>query len=639
MPTITDLTPDELRRLYEDELLPESEIARMYGTYQVRVNRLRKTYGIPTIGKTGRQTAMLPALTDHQAQLIIGSLLGDGFMYAPSESTACFCESHGEAQELYLRWKGDQLGPHASSYTRTVKRLPDGREFHGWRLNGAASTRVRGLYDLFYPLPSRKKQFPENLPELMTPLVLTVWYLDDGSLANGAKPRIAMGLNQRSLRRALSALRTLGLRPRAAWGKGAWNITFPGQSERFFDLVRDHVPSCMSYKLPVLTARREADARARALTEPRARALLRSGKSVREVARSYGVGESTVRRRTRGEAPASCSLSAADAAELLRDAHLSSDADVDEVVRILRRAPFPYPAHLEDQEFDAEVERLRGTVMRIEDRTILPWAVTGVRACSPYFPNRFTARSGSGASPIEAWYDDEVLRWAVKFQLGQGDPVTPHRVLRAVTMRCRAPSVFRPSVAAWIYRTYARPGATVWDPCAGYGGRLLGAHVAGVRYVGCDVDEATVSGVRALGERLGADARVVQASAEEFDPGAVGLVFTSPPYFDRERYSEAGAQSWRRYGSDVESWVGGFLCPVLTTAARSLPPGGPLVLNVADVRSGSGRRPVPLIELTERVAGECGFSLLERLWMPLARLNRTPEAAREPVLVFSRATA
>ena len=83
----------------------------------------------------------------------------------------------------------------------------------------------------------------------------------------------------------------------------------------------------------------------------------------------------------------------------------------------------------------------------------------------------------------------------------------------------------------------------------------------------------------------------------------------------------------------------GFLRPMLATAARTLSPGGPLVLNVADVRSGSGRRHVPLVALTERVAVECGFVLRERLWMPLARLNRTPEAAREPVLVFSRATA
>lgn len=173
----------------------------------------------------------------------------------------------------------------------------------------------------------------------------------------------------------------------------------------------------------------------------------------------------------------------------------------------------------------------------------------------------------------------------------------------------------------------------MWDPCSGYGGRLLGAFVAGVRYVATDVEPETVEGNRALAERLGCSrpSEVHKCPAERFDPGPVDLVFTSPPYFDREQYSDRGDQSWVSHGSDFDAWVEGFLRPVIATAYKRAPT---LVLNVADIRRGS--ETIPLVARTIQTALEEGFSFRGRVWMPLARLNRSPEKAREPMLVFDR---
>jgi hypothetical protein len=108
-------------------------------------------------------------------------------------------------------------------------------------------------------------------------------------------------------------------------------------------------------------------------------------------------------------------------------------------------------------------------------------------------------------------------------------------------------------------------------------------------------------------------------------------VFTSPPYFDREQYSDREDQSWMAHGSDFDVWVEGFLRPVIATAYRRSPT---LVRNVADIRK--KRKSIPLVDRTIQTALAEGYTLLERVWMPLARLNRAPEKAREPLLVFSR---
>jgi hypothetical protein len=62
---------------------------------------------------------------------------------------------------------------------------------------------------------------------------------------------------------------------------------------------------------------------------------------------------------------------------------------------------------------------------------------------------------------------------------------------------------------------------------------------------------------------------------------SASLVLTSPPYFDRERYSKDGRQSFRRYPT-YERWRVEFLKTVIAESARILERKGRLVLNVAD---------------------------------------------------------
>lgn len=648
MAILSDLTPSILRDLYLTQHLTESEIADRYGTYQVQVSRLRRKWGIPTITKAQRLSSLLPPLTDQQHQLLIGGLLGDGSMGATGPGTARYQEGHSLEQLGYLEWKQKILGPYISSSFDTRKVGFDGREFFGRTFVTKGCQALRPYYDSFYPPPHRKRVFPRSLFRDITPLVLAVWYMDDGRIS-GFHPEISFGLDAKSLKRAIKALRRLGLKPGLRGDLGSdMMISFPGQSDAFFSLVAPHMPPCMGYKLPSTSLRRELDRNAKRLTPELASELYSGGMSLQEIATTYRVGATTVKRRLQdlgvqprqmGRVRKSYSLTAAEISLGNYDpkqwgslGEAEQDRWVDDIYKVLANTPFPFPTPSEDRS-QYELDRLgRLTTRLVEDR-IEPWSPVGCGLCGQFFPNRYKASAGRWESAFEAWHKEDKLRYAIRFQLRQGDPVTPHRVLRAVTMGHRTPSVFRPSVARFIYQTYCPPGGTVWDPCSGYGGRLLGAYLAGVNYVGTDVEGETIAGNERLAEYLGYKPSLHCCPAESFSPPPVDLVFTSPPYFDRERYSTGENQSWVRHGTSVDSWLEGFLRPVVVSSYKVLPKGGHLILNIADLRV-NGKLVTPLVPLTTGVAQGEGFDLVATHQMPLARLNRAE--ASEPILVFKR---
>jgi hypothetical protein len=62
---------------------------------------------------------------------------------------------------------------------------------------------------------------------------------------------------------------------------------------------------------------------------------------------------------------------------------------------------------------------------------------------------------------------------------------------------------------------------------------------------------------------------------------SVDLLFSSPPYFDTERYSTEDSQSWKKYRT-VEDWLNRFLFRSLENAFPTLKRNAWIALNVAD---------------------------------------------------------
>lgn len=646
--TLHDLTKPILEQLYLEELLTETQIAEMFQTTQATIGRRRRKWGIPTLGKTGRLSQSLPALTDEQREIILGSLLGDGTMNAPSAKTARMVEGHSLKQRAYTDWKADLLGDLVSQrYEATKKDSKTGKVYKAWLFATKTTTHLREFYDLFYG--SGERLFPSNLADLMTPRMLAVWYMDDGSISNKFHPRITFGLDDLSRKRAFRALRKLGFRPTLHEQGATISIEFPGQTEQFFEMIGPFIPECMAYKRPQESERREQDKNAKELTSEKARELYDGGMSLTDIANLYGVGRSTVHRRVHqngapkrmGRPRKSYSLRAAE--EVLgnydpKQYSTLTDKEkerwVSEVFDVLRKTPFPVTPPWSTEKAQIDLQKLREVSVDLDGDVIDSQSWRGTICCQSFFPHRYKSSWRGTKTAYEAWHEDGALRSAIKYQLEHEDPVKPHRVLRAVTMRCRTPGVFRPAIAKFMYETYCPEGGKVWDPCAGWGGRLMGAAAAGVQYVGTDVEPETVQGNQKLAEMLGYDAQVVQHPAQTFElPGPVDMVFTSPPYFNVEHYGGSDDQSFREF-ADFETWSQGFMKPLIERAFTGLRKEGVLALNVADVHH--RKQTYALVDRVRELATAAGFKVERVLGMPLARLNRAKERSVEPILVFRK---
>ena len=149
---------------------------------------------------------------------------------------------------------------------------------------------------------------------------------------------------------------------------------------------------------------------------------------------------------------------------------------------------------------------------------------------------------------------------------------------------------FQPYLARDIYKKYCKNGDRVLDPCAGWGGRMLGAvsSLLDLRYVATDPSTLTYDGLLQLREFLEVDEKRVKLYNKPFEelklkPESFDFVFTSPPYFDTEHYADEESQSMNKFDS-YKAWRKGFLFVMLDKIYACLKPGKKCLLNVGAVQ-------------------------------------------------------
>lgn len=138
---------------------------------------------------------------------------------------------------------------------------------------------------------------------------------------------------------------------------------------------------------------------------------------------------------------------------------------------------------------------------------------------------------------------------------------------------------------------------TRWlDPSAGWGDRLISAINYGeCEYRATDPNECLHPKYKKIIETLAEEINledergsrpkynITQEGFETADIEAnyYDLVFTSPPFFDLEKYSNSPTQSHIKF-STLEEWMDGFMLPFLIKCVASLMKGGHLCLYVED---------------------------------------------------------
>ncbi len=116
------------------------------------------------------------SLTQIQRSIIIGSLLGDGYLrIVPGRSNALLEINHSYSQKEYVDWKFKML-------ESLCKSAPKMRKGNGGRVAYRFTTRqsreLTEMYEIFYQ--GGTKRIPSNIT--LDPIMLAVWFMDDGSM-------------------------------------------------------------------------------------------------------------------------------------------------------------------------------------------------------------------------------------------------------------------------------------------------------------------------------------------------------------------------------------------------------------------------------------------------------------------------
>jgi len=203
---------------------------------------------------------------------------------------------------------------------------------------------------------------------------------------------------------------------------------------------------------------------------------------------------------------------------------------------------------------------------------------------------------------------------------------------------------FPPLTAKYLYEKYTdhikkQNHIILYDPSSGWGGRIIGAMSVrdrNIHYVGTDpntdnvVDKSSSryelvanffnnavlsNSLRSFWGETGHTFEVFQECAEDIHnnrdfkkyKGKLDLVFTSPPYFNREGYSEDKSQSLSKY-PQYDSWRDNFLYPTLKTCVEYLKKDRYLLWNIADIKVGSLY--YPLEEDSKKILLDLGMEFI-----------------------------
>lgn len=206
---------------------------------------------------------------------------------------------------------------------------------------------------------------------------------------------------------------------------------------------------------------------------------------------------------------------------------------------------------------------------------------------------------------------------------------------------------FRPGYARYIIEKYGVDFDLFLDPCMGFGGRMVGFFASKYKiYIATDPATKTYKANCRMRDILlprEKEAILFNQPFEELDlskyNGKVDIVFTSPPYFNKEIYADEETQSAIKF-SEYEDWKSGFLLPLCQKSYAALKNDRYMILNIEDINIGKER--FDLVNDTIIAAQQAGFDFIERDEFTLQTRTmlidgeKSTQDGKESVLVFKK---
>ena len=209
------------------------------------------------------------------------------------------------------------------------------------------------------------------------------------------------------------------------------------------------------------------------------------------------------------------------------------------------------------------------------------------------FTNMQTAEpKGRGSNSLQdRFHDDRKLRRAIRicFEFREGDhlvyPTAMRRALELVTGE--NVTNFKPQNSRAIAEHMCPVmWGRIYDYSCGYGGRLLGisSSLMQYEYVGVDPNTQTHEYLNYLDSLIDTGKNLIACdTSQNYQPENIDLAFSSPPYFNLEKYSDEPTQCMVQF-TTLDEWFDGYVVPTMQNIHQGLNPDGLFATNIADYK-------------------------------------------------------
>ena len=245
-----------------------------------------------------------------------------------------------------------------------------------------------------------------------------------------------------------------------------------------------------------------------------------------------------------------------------------------------------YRYNYSDQELLKDWENLRKTVSFKKGAQFKP----GMKLCQHFFDNFWNIENDKGQSFAKSWQNYELMDQVREWGLEGMSQLWLSWIRRAVYMRAGLPnsSFYRPHFSKQVCMMTGKFDGRVFDPCMGWGGRLLGTTANMWQYVGCDPNIETFTNLQKMVNFIGVSNQISihNIGAEEFDYAKidpVDVVITSPPYFNLEVYTIEENQSYNKHVS-YDAWQNNWYVPLIENCLSILKDDGISAWNVMNFK-------------------------------------------------------
>ena len=330
-----------------------------------------------------------------------------------------------------------------------------------------------------------------------------------------------------------------------------------------------------------------------------------------------------------------------------------SNVDIDYGIEVVfgyyRKHGFPHYKIREDEKHTHMRKLQRFNVDSIFINNEIVQTMHCLRLAWTYFPHFWEVKCGGAKqSPMDIYNDDDKFKstirkcwnWNLKHFKGEEEmeknKFHENRLRQSLKIYTGTQSVsnFRPTAAKLIYEKFGGDGV-VWDMSCGWGGRLLGFLAASntKHYIGTEPSTKTYEGLLKIKkdfEYLGKEVDIYKQGSEDFIFGeSLDLCFTSPPYFDTEKYSDEDTQSYVKFPTQ-DDWVNGFLRSTIENCYTGLKKGGYMLYNIANTSKYKF-----IEEETVKISKDLGFIQEDTLQLTLSSVMGAGYKY-EPIFVFKK---